>query len=99
MKFADPRNDIAFKKIFGDENKKEILISFLNSILNFSGTPKEIVDITIKNPYQVKICLSRIFRPFTPVCQRNFFSFFLCAFEPSGPRGKFLVPDSSPIAK
>ncbi|MDQ1350524.1 MAG: hypothetical protein QG657_826 [Acidobacteriota bacterium] len=53
MKFADPKNDIAFKKIFGDENKKEILISFLNNILNFAGTSKEIIDITIKNPYQV----------------------------------------------
>ncbi len=31
---------------------KEILISFLNNILNFSGTDKEIVDISIKNPYQ-----------------------------------------------
>ena len=30
MKFADPKNDIAFKKIFGDENKTEVLISFLN---------------------------------------------------------------------
>ncbi|MCP5049056.1 MAG: Rpn family recombination-promoting nuclease/putative transposase [bacterium] len=53
MKFADPKNDIAFKKIFGDENKKGILISFLNNILNFSGTTKEIIDITLKNPYQV----------------------------------------------
>lgn len=33
MKFADPKNDIAFKKIFANENKKEILISFLNAIL------------------------------------------------------------------
>jgi len=24
MKFADPRNDIAFRKIFGDENKKDV---------------------------------------------------------------------------
>ena len=51
--FVDPRNDVAFRKIFGDENKKEILISFLNNILEFTGTHKEIVDITIQNPYQV----------------------------------------------
>ncbi len=51
--FVDPRNDVAFRKIFGDENKKEILISFLNNILDFTGTGKEIIDITIKNPYQV----------------------------------------------
>ena len=53
MKFADPKNDIAFKKIFGDESKKEILISFLNNLLNFVGTTKEIIDITITDPYQV----------------------------------------------
>ena len=52
MKFADPKNDIAFKKIFGDENHKEVLISFLNSILNFKNENK-IVDVILVNPYQV----------------------------------------------
>jgi len=52
MKFADPKNDIAFKKIFGDENKTEVLISFLNSILDFKNT-KQIKSLTIINPYQV----------------------------------------------
>ncbi len=52
MKFANPTNDIAFKKIFGDENKTEVLISFLNSILDFKGN-KEIKSVTIANPYQV----------------------------------------------
>jgi len=52
MKFADPKNDIAFKKIFGDENKTEVLISFLNSILDFKDT-KQIKSLTIANPYQV----------------------------------------------
>jgi hypothetical protein len=51
--FVDPKNDVAFRKIFGDENRKEILISFLNNILEFAGTAKEIMDIDIKNPYQV----------------------------------------------
>lgn len=35
MKFADVKNDIAFRKIFGNENKKEVLISFLNAVLDF----------------------------------------------------------------
>ena len=52
MKFADPTNDIAFKKIFGDRNKKEILISFLNAILDFEGR-QTITNIIIVNPYQV----------------------------------------------
>lgn len=61
MNFADPKNDVAFKKIFGNENKKEILISFLNNILDFVGTPKEIVDISIMDPFQApKIAILRI---------------------------------------
>jgi len=51
MKFADPTNDIAFKKIFGDSNKKEILISFLNAILGFENN-KTIKEVTLLNPYQ-----------------------------------------------
>lgn len=52
MTFADPRNDIAFKKIFGDESKKEILISLLNAVLDFQGD-RTIADLHIVNPYQV----------------------------------------------
>jgi predicted transposase/invertase (TIGR01784 family) len=52
MKFADVKNDIAFRKIFGNENKKEVLVSFLNAILDFEGNHK-ITDITILNPYQL----------------------------------------------
>ena len=52
MKFADPKNDLAFKKIFGNENKKEILISFLNSVLDFKDE-KSIVFVTLDNPYQL----------------------------------------------
>lgn len=51
MKFVSPKNDVAFKKIFGNEDKKEILISFLNSVLNLIGD-KEIQDIEILNPWQ-----------------------------------------------
>ena len=51
MKFVNPRNDVAFKKIFGDEQKTEILISFLNAVLNLTGE-KEIQEIEILNPYQ-----------------------------------------------
>ena len=51
MKFADPKNDVAFKKIFGDEKHKEVLISFLNSVLDFKDE-KKIKSVTILNPYQ-----------------------------------------------
>jgi len=52
LKFADPKNDLAFKKIFGNEKHKNILISFLNAVLDFTGD-KEIVDVELVNPYQV----------------------------------------------
>jgi predicted transposase/invertase (TIGR01784 family) len=52
VKFADVKNDIAFRKIFGNENKKEVLISFLNAVLDFEDKHK-ITDVTILNPYQL----------------------------------------------
>ena len=51
MRFVDVKSDIAFKKVFGNENKKEILISFINAVLGLKGE-KEIGDMTILNPYQ-----------------------------------------------
>ncbi len=52
MEFADVKNDIAFRKIFGNDNRKEALISFLNAILDFKGKYK-IVEVKIMNPYQL----------------------------------------------
>jgi len=51
MRFADPKSNIAFKKIFANENKKNILISFLNAALGLPDEQK-ICDITILDPYQ-----------------------------------------------
>ncbi|WP_342637562.1 Rpn family recombination-promoting nuclease/putative transposase [Orientia tsutsugamushi] len=39
-RFLDPKNDVAFKKIFGSEKNKDILIHFLNDILLFEGNRK-----------------------------------------------------------
>jgi predicted transposase/invertase (TIGR01784 family) len=52
MKFIDPKNDLAFKKIFGNSKKKNILISFLNAVLDLTGK-KQIKDVTVLNPYQI----------------------------------------------
>jgi predicted transposase/invertase (TIGR01784 family) len=52
MKFADVKNDIAFRKIFGNENRKESLISFLNAVLDFHDDQR-IKEVTILNPYQL----------------------------------------------
>ncbi len=51
MKFADIKNDVAFRKIFGNEKKTKILISFLNAILRLKESRK-IKSVTIANPYQ-----------------------------------------------
>jgi predicted transposase/invertase (TIGR01784 family) len=51
MTFADPKSDIAFKKVFGNEQRTEILICFLNAVLDLHG-PQAIAAITILNPYQ-----------------------------------------------
>jgi predicted transposase/invertase (TIGR01784 family) len=50
MIFINPKTDFAFKKIFGSEQSKGILISFLNGIL-YDGQ-SIIEDLTILNPYQ-----------------------------------------------
>lgn len=39
-KFLDPKNDVAFKRIFGTEKNKNILIHFLNDMLGFSCEEK-----------------------------------------------------------
>ncbi|NEP87465.1 MAG: Rpn family recombination-promoting nuclease/putative transposase [Okeania sp. SIO2C2] len=49
MKFINPKVDYAFKKIFGSQQSKEILISFLNAII-YDGE-KTIKDLTIVNPF------------------------------------------------
>lgn len=36
-RYLDPTNDIAFKKLFGTEDHKPLLISFLNAILSLEG--------------------------------------------------------------
>ncbi|MBW4538534.1 MAG: Rpn family recombination-promoting nuclease/putative transposase [Myxacorys chilensis ATA2-1-KO14] len=50
MVFINPKTDFAFKKIFGSEQSRAILISFLNGIL-YQGQPT-VQDLTILNPYQ-----------------------------------------------
>jgi predicted transposase/invertase (TIGR01784 family) len=51
MQFADVKNDIAFRKIFGNEQKTAPLISFLNAALELEGTHR-VVSVSIANPYQ-----------------------------------------------
>ena len=50
MIFINPKTDFAFKKIFGSEQSKGILISFLNGVL-YAGD-SIIEDLIILDPYQ-----------------------------------------------
>lgn len=49
MRFINPKTDFAFKKIFGSERSKGILISFLNALL-YDDRPI-IADLEIIDPY------------------------------------------------
>ena len=51
MKFADPKSDISFKKIFGDQRRQTILISFLDAVLGLKG-PASIKEVVRLNPFQ-----------------------------------------------
>ena len=50
-----PRIDLVFKKIFGVEENKDLLISLINAIVSAED---QVADITLLNPYTVKNFLS-----------------------------------------
>ena len=50
MRFLNMKTDYAFKKVFGSENSKDILKSFLNATLELNY---KIEDLTIEDPYNV----------------------------------------------
>ncbi len=50
VKFIDPRIDFAFKKIFGSESTKDLLVSFLESLLSLEGD-RRIAELTILDPF------------------------------------------------
>ena len=51
MEKITPQIDIAFKKIFGVEENKDLLISLINSIVSKED---RVVDVTLLNPYNPK---------------------------------------------
>jgi predicted transposase/invertase (TIGR01784 family) len=58
MQFLDPRNDVAFKKIFGSDEHKRVTISFLNSILEYTDE-RAIIDVQFLNTEQKGILLQK----------------------------------------
>ena len=51
MEKISPRVDIAFKKIFGVDENKDLLISLINSIV---GEEDQVKELTLLNPYNPK---------------------------------------------
>ena len=49
-KFLDPKNDLAFKRVFGSEKNKDILIHFLNDI--FAGQITPVKNVRFLKPNQ-----------------------------------------------
>ena len=45
MNFLDVKTDYAFKKVFGCEDSKDILISFLNAVLGENNQDRHIKDL------------------------------------------------------
>ena len=51
MEKITPRVDLAFKKIFGVEENKDLLISLINSIVSKED---QVTSVTLLNPYNPK---------------------------------------------
>ncbi len=49
FRFVDIKNDVAFRKIFGNEKKKKIIVSFLNAVLGLEGLDR-IKTVTFLDP-------------------------------------------------
>lgn len=49
--FADPKTDFAFKRIFGSEEHKDVLVAFLNNMLDLDD-PHRIVTVELLPPEQ-----------------------------------------------
>ena len=53
MRFLDVKTDFAFKKVFGSEGSKDILLSFVNAVIDFEGHRVESLEIL--SPYQIPL--------------------------------------------
>ena len=54
MRFLDVKTDFAFKKVFGSAASVEILIDFLNAVLEYPPE-RAITSLTIVDPYQIPL--------------------------------------------
>lgn len=60
QKYLDPKNDVAFKRLFGTEKNKEILVNFLNDVLNRSSVIEDVEflpTINIPESYEQRVSI------------------------------------------
>ncbi|GBK61223.1 hypothetical protein PbDSM24746_12270 [Paenibacillus macerans] len=50
FELLDPRVDVIFKRIFGSERNKDVLLAFLNSTFREAGE-SPLTEIVLLNPY------------------------------------------------
>ncbi|KJD45136.1 Rpn family recombination-promoting nuclease/putative transposase [Paenibacillus terrae] len=53
VEMLDPRNDFLFKRIFGSEENRDVLLTFLNRTFEEAGKPP-LTEIVLLNPYTDK---------------------------------------------
>lgn len=53
MELLNPQNDFIFKRIFGSESNKDVLLAFLNRTFVEAGEPP-LSEIVLMNPYTDK---------------------------------------------
>jgi len=70
-KFLDPKNDIAFKRIFGSEKNKDILIHFLNDMITFKDNAI-IQDVSFLKTVQDPDIASKKTSVVDILCQDNY---------------------------
>jgi predicted transposase/invertase (TIGR01784 family) len=85
-KFLDPKNDMAFKKIFGTEKNKEILIHFLNDMLSFKER-QPISEVQFLQTVQDPIIAARKTSIVDILCKDDFGNSYIVEMQVAKERG------------
>ncbi len=85
-KFLDPKNDIAFKRIFGSEKNKDILIHFLNDMLIFREK-KPITEVTFLKTIQDPEIASKKTSIVDILCKDDVGNTYVVEMQASGAKG------------
>jgi len=85
-KFLDPKNDIAFRKIFGSNKNKDILIHFLNDMLKFKER-KPITEVQFLNTIQDPIIAAKKTSIVDIMCKDDFNNSYIVEMQITKEKG------------